>query len=108
MLAAPAFPPDAHHERDYGERRMPDEQERHRIAVDRADRALIEQAAAQLRTGAIRAGEIAPPADVAVRERILRAVAAIDGVSPLMNGVFPLMSGAGPRYRVGISPPVNE
>ena len=35
---------------------MPDEHDRSRIEVDRADRALIEQAAAQLRQGAIRAG----------------------------------------------------
>jgi hypothetical protein len=35
---------------------MPDEHERSRIEVDGADRALIEQAAAQLRHGAIRAG----------------------------------------------------
>jgi hypothetical protein len=35
---------------------MPDEQERRRINVDRADRALIQQAAAQLRHGAILAG----------------------------------------------------
>ena len=32
---------------------MPDERDRNRIEVDRADRALIEQAAAQLRHGAI-------------------------------------------------------
>jgi hypothetical protein len=35
---------------------MPDEYDRSQIEVDRADRALIEQAAAQLRHGAIRAG----------------------------------------------------
>jgi hypothetical protein len=35
---------------------MPDEHDRSRIDVDRADRALIEQAAAPLRQGAIRAG----------------------------------------------------
>jgi hypothetical protein len=35
---------------------MPDQHERSRIEVDRTDRALIEQAAAQLRRGAIRAG----------------------------------------------------
>jgi hypothetical protein len=35
---------------------MPDEHNRSGIDVDRADRALIEQAAAQLRQGAIRAG----------------------------------------------------
>jgi hypothetical protein len=35
---------------------MPDQQDRRQIAIDRADRALIEQAAAQLRQGAIRAG----------------------------------------------------
>jgi hypothetical protein len=35
---------------------MPDEQERHRIEVDRADRQVIEEAAAGLRHGAIRAG----------------------------------------------------
>ena len=35
---------------------MPDEHDRSRIEVDRADRALIQQAAAQLRHGAIRAG----------------------------------------------------
>ena len=35
---------------------MPDQHDRSRIEVDRADRALIEQAAAQLREGAIRAG----------------------------------------------------
>ena len=35
---------------------MPDEHDRSRIEVDRADRQVIEQAAAQLRQGAIRAG----------------------------------------------------
>ena len=35
---------------------MPDEQERHRIEVDRADRQVIEDAAARPRYGAIRAG----------------------------------------------------
>jgi hypothetical protein len=35
---------------------MPDEQEQHRIEVDRADRQVIEQAAAELRRGAILAG----------------------------------------------------
>jgi len=35
---------------------MPDEHDRSQIEVDRADRALIEQATAQLRHGAIRAG----------------------------------------------------
>ena len=35
---------------------MPDEHDRSRIVVDRADRQVIEQAAAQLRTGAIVAG----------------------------------------------------
>ena len=34
---------------------MPDEHDRNRIETDRADRALIQQAAAQLRQGAIRA-----------------------------------------------------
>ena len=35
---------------------MPDQHDRARIDVDRADRQVIEQAAAQLRHGAIRAG----------------------------------------------------
>ena len=35
---------------------MPDEHDRSRIEVDRADRTLIQQAAAQLRHDAIRAG----------------------------------------------------
>jgi hypothetical protein len=35
---------------------MPDEQDRRQIGVDRADRQVIEQAAAQLRHGAIVAG----------------------------------------------------
>ena len=37
-------------------RRMPDEHDRSKIEADRADRQVIEQAAAQLRTDAIRAG----------------------------------------------------
>ena len=40
---------------------MPDEHERHRIETDRADRALIERAAAQLRHGAIVAGYAGMP-----------------------------------------------
>jgi hypothetical protein len=47
------LPPGAHQERDHGEQRMADEQEQRRIEVDRADRALIEQAAARLRQDAI-------------------------------------------------------
>jgi hypothetical protein len=35
---------------------MPEQYDRTQIEVDRADRRLIEQAAAQLRSGAIRAG----------------------------------------------------
>jgi hypothetical protein len=49
------LPPGAHQERD-GERHLPDEYDRRQIDVDRADRAVIEQAAAQLRQGAILAG----------------------------------------------------
>lgn len=40
---------------------MSDEHDRSRIAVDQADRALIQQAAAQLRQGAIRAGYAGVP-----------------------------------------------
>ena len=40
---------------------MPDEHDRSRIEADRADRALIEHAAAQLRQGAIRAGYVGIP-----------------------------------------------
>lgn len=50
------LPPGAHQERDHGERHMPDEHDRSRIDVGRADRQMIEQAAAQLRKGAILAG----------------------------------------------------
>jgi hypothetical protein len=56
MLVRLGFPLGAHQERDRGERHMPDEHDRSGIDVDRADRALIEQAAARLRQGAIRAG----------------------------------------------------
>ena len=54
MLSWPASP--GAQERDHGERHMPDEHDRGGIEVDRADRQVIEQAAAQLREGAIRAG----------------------------------------------------
>jgi hypothetical protein len=40
---------------------MPDQRDRGRIDVDRADRALIQQAAAQLRQGAIRAAYAGMP-----------------------------------------------
>ena len=55
MLDVLGFPPGAHQERNHGERHMPDEHDRSGIEVDRADRQVIEQAAAQLRHGAIRA-----------------------------------------------------
>ena len=53
MLDVLGFPPGAHQERNHGERHMPDEHDRSGIEVDRADRQVIEQAAAQLRHGAI-------------------------------------------------------
>jgi hypothetical protein len=55
MLAVLGFPPSAHQERDDGERHV-QEQDRRRLEQDRADRQVIEQAAAQLRHGAIVAG----------------------------------------------------
>jgi hypothetical protein len=54
MLAGP-LPPGAHQERNHGEQCMPDQYDRAQIDVDRADRRLIQQAAAQLRHRAIMA-----------------------------------------------------
>ena len=56
MLDVLGLPSGAHQERNHGQRHMPDEHDRSGIDVDRADRRVIEQAAAQLRQGAIRAG----------------------------------------------------
>jgi hypothetical protein len=50
------FPLSADREGDRGEQHVHDEQDRRGVGQDRADRQLIEQAAATLRTGAIRAG----------------------------------------------------
>ena len=55
MLAPVRLPPGLPHTVTTGDS-LPSEHDRSRIDVDRADRALIEQAAAQLRHGAIRAG----------------------------------------------------
>jgi hypothetical protein len=56
FLTVPGFPSGAQQERSNGEQHMPDEHDRSRIDVDRADRQVIEQAAARLWQGAIRAG----------------------------------------------------
>ena len=50
------LPPGAQQERDDGEQHVHDERDRRRVEQNRADRQVIEQAAAQLRLGAIWAG----------------------------------------------------
>ena len=59
------LPPGAHLERDHGERHMHDKQNRRQVEQDRADRQLIERAAAHLRRQAILAAYASLEEDVA-------------------------------------------